>query len=86
MIFCCFLSLQVDEKWYKTEHTTAKDAEKLNKKETHMNLIPTHKKPLIDLTAIDEADWRDEMEAEIERLNAMITRLLMQGGANVNHA
>lgn len=51
-----------------------------------MNLIPTHKKPLIDLTAIDEADWRDEMEAEIERLNAMITRLLMQGGANVNHA
>lgn len=46
-----------------------------------MNFIPQHKKPLIDLTAIDEADWRDEMEQEIERLNAMISRLLMQGGS-----
>lgn len=44
-----------------------------------MNLIPNHKKPLIDLTVIDDADWRDEIEQEIERLNIMISHLLMRG-------
>lgn len=46
-----------------------------------MNWLPQHKKPLIDLTAIDEADWREEMEEEICRLNALVSRMLMQGGA-----
>lgn len=44
-----------------------------------MHTIPAKQKPLIDLTAFDQNDWREDMEAEIERLNDMITHLLMQG-------
>lgn len=39
-----------------------------------MNWIPQHKKPLIDLTA--QNDWREDMEAEIARLNDIIVTLL----------
>lgn len=44
-----------------------------------MHTLPAKDKPLIDLTASDQNDWRADMEAEIERLNQMITHLMMQG-------
>jgi hypothetical protein len=43
------------------------------------NKMQNHKKPLIDLTQNDD-DWRLNMEENIARLEAMITRVLMQGG------
>lgn len=41
-----------------------------------MHTIPAKNKPLIDLTAFDQDDWREDIEREIERLNDMITRLM----------
>lgn len=41
-----------------------------------MRYLEAHQKPLIDLTAFDQDDWREDMEAEIARLNDMIITLL----------
>lgn len=39
-----------------------------------MRYLEAHQKPLLDLTA--QNDWREDMEAEIARLNDIIVTLL----------
>lgn len=41
-----------------------------------MRYLEAHQKPLIDLTVMDEDDWRAEIEEEIARLNETITMML----------
>lgn len=42
-----------------------------------MNWIPKKEKPLIDLTKEDDRNRIDELEAEVERLNEVVTTLAM---------